>query len=234
MRFHIQDFSDAVIITCGQSGTITRTWTATDSSGNSSSCDQIITVVDTTDPVITCPSDVPIECDESTDPSNTGEATATDNCGTPDITSSDVVTPGACPQEETITRTWTATDSCGNSSSCDQIIIVEDTTAPVISCNAPGTIIPPDAPISFTATAIDNCDTDPTVEIIDFDCFKFTKKGKRIDKTESCEVLVDGDTITILNSGGVNDNIEWTVRATDACGNVEEVTCGVIVVNPAQ
>ncbi len=44
---------------------------------------------------------------------------------------------------------------------------------------------------------------------------------------------MDGDTITILNSGGVGDRIEWTVQATDACGNVEEVTCGVDVDNPA-
>jgi len=216
---------------CPDNYTLTRTWTATDACGNSSSGVQTITVVDTTPPVISLPADVTIECDESADPSNTGTATATDNCDpAPAIAYADVVTPGDCPNEWTITRTWTATDACGNSSSGEQTITVVDTTAPVISCNAPATITPPDAPISFTATATDNCDEDPSVEITGFDCFFFTKKGKRIDKTESCVVEVVGDTITILNTGGVGTHITWTTLATDSCGNFDQVECEVEVV----
>jgi hypothetical protein len=94
----------------------------------------------------------------------------------------------------------------------------------------PATITPPDAPISFTATATDNCDEDPSVEITGFDCFFFTKKGKRIDKTESCVVEVVGDTITILNTGGVGTHITWTTLATDSCGNFDQVECEVEVV----
>jgi hypothetical protein len=109
---------------------------------------------------------------------------------------------------------------------------IEDTTPPVIHCNAPETITPPDAPVSFTATATDNCAGDPSVEIIGYDCFKFTKKGKKIDKTESCIIVVNGDTITIEDSGGVDDNITWTVRATDNSGNVAEDTCSVLVLKP--
>jgi hypothetical protein len=115
-----------------------------------------------------------------------------------------------------------------------QTIEVVDTTGPEIQCNAPVTIRPPDAPVSFTATATDNCADDPPVEIIGYDCFQFTNKGKRIDKTESCIIEVNGDTITVVDSGGVDNNITWTVRANDSCGNVTESTCSVMVVNPVQ
>lgn len=208
--------------------------TVTDRFGESNNCSTTVTILDTTPPeIISCPGNTTIECDESADPANTGTATATDVCDpSPVVTFSDVTTPSTCLEEFTITRTWTATDACGNTSSCVQIISVVDTTPPVIDCNAPANITPPDAPVSFTAVATDNCDDDPSVEITGYDCFKYTKKDKRIDKTESCVVEVAGDTITILDSGGVNDHITWTIRATDSCGNVAERECEVVVVNP--
>ncbi len=209
--------------------------TVTDEEGAPAACTAIVTVVDTISPEITPPDDVTIECDQPTDPSNTGSATATDNCDSaPGITYSDSEVLGDCGTAKTVTRTWTATDASGNSSSATQTIEVEDTTPPIISSNAPDTITPPDAPISFTATATDNCDAPPAVEITGYDCFFFTKKGKRIDKKESCVVSIANDTITILNSGGVGTQIKWTGRATDDCGNVAETTFETIVVNPGK
>jgi Mg-chelatase subunit ChlD len=210
---------------------------AIDEAGNKSEISNVISgkIDDTTAPTLTCPLDMTIECDTSTDPSNTGFATASDNCEpAPTVTYSDVELSGSCPAEKTITRTWTATDDAGNVSSCVQTIEVVDTTAPEISFNAPATIIPPDAPISFTATATDNCDPDPSIVITSYDCFFLTKKGKRIDKTESCVVSIADDTITILDSGGIDTHIEWGSRATDSCGNEAEETFETLVVNPAQ
>lgn len=222
---------------CPDEKQITRTWTAVDDCGNSSSCQQIINVEDSTLPVIACPASVTLECDQPTDPSNTGTATATDNCDAdPTVThSDDIVSDEACPGDNyVITRTWTAEDNCGNVNTCQQVITVQDTTAPLITCNAPATIIPPDAPVTFTATATDNCDESPAVAIVGYDCFKFTKKGKRIDKTESCVAVFSSDTITINDSGGVNDTITWEVRATDCTGNASSAMCSVHVVNPAK
>lgn len=119
-------------------GSIARTWKATDACGNMSTCLQTITVVDTTAPVITCPADVTIECGDSTLPGDTGSATAVDNCDTSVVPTYSDSPAGSCPQ--VITRTWTATDSCGNSSSCVQTITVQDTTAPSVTPPANATV----------------------------------------------------------------------------------------------
>ena len=146
--------------TCPQQLTILRTWTATDACGNTSTCIQTIAVRDNTPPLITCPSNITIQCTDSTIPSNTGSASATDICDpTPSLTYTDVLSLGSCPS--TITRTWRATDDCGNSSTCNQIITLIDTQAPQVIC-------PPDVTISCSdntnpvntgfASGTDNCD----------------------------------------------------------------------------
>ena len=76
---------------CNGTGSITRTWKAEDGCGNTNICNQIIRVIDTEVPIITCPGVVTIQCDDSTAPAATGGmATATDNCtAIPTITSND-------------------------------------------------------------------------------------------------------------------------------------------------
>ena len=185
-----------------------RTWTATDSCGNSTSCTQTITLEDTTPPVITCPLDVTISCTASTLPANTGNPAVTDNCDlSPTVTSNDITITGACPQEYTINRTWTATDDCGNSSTCLQIISVQDTTAPVIICPANVTVqcasqVP--APDTALVTASDDCGpvtitfiSDITLNVICVNRFTITRTYQATDlcgNTSICE-----QTITVFD-----------------------------------
>jgi len=184
--------------TCPQESTISRTWTATDACGNSSTCLQILTIEDTTPPTITdCPSDLTIECDESTDPSNTGLASATDNCDpAPVVTYNDSTIEGACPQEYTITRTWTATDACGNGTNCIQVITVDDSTPPTITdCAADITIEcdeSTDPSNTGLTSATDNCDPTPVVTYSD---------------------------ATVAGGCPQEYTITRTWTATDACGN---------------
>lgn len=79
---------------------------------------------------ITCPPLGKITCGESSDPENTGYPTSSGECD-PSIpatfTYSDSIVPNDCPAERFdcfIIRTWTATDSCGNTASCEQTIDV--------------------------------------------------------------------------------------------------------------
>ncbi|MFQ5657465.1 MAG: FG-GAP-like repeat-containing protein, partial [Candidatus Methylomirabilales bacterium] len=129
------------------------------------------TLVDTAQPTIMCPADVVLECPAPTDPSNTGEATATDPLDpAPVVTFSDVEIPGASPQEKTIIRTWTATNSFGNSISCDQVIEVVDTTLPEVTFQVDvvpefrGNFGVDDAAFRFVGAQVtDACDPNPTI-----------------------------------------------------------------------
>src|SRR5438034_7793240 len=132
-----------------------------------STCVQHISFADSTPPVIACPADKVLACGDSTDPADTGSATATDNCGgTAAITHADAATPANCTGKAGIDRTWKATDACGNMSTCVQHITFVDTTPPMITCpaNKPLQCNASTAPSNTgTATATDNCDTTPTI-----------------------------------------------------------------------
>ncbi|MFW5725601.1 MAG: gliding motility-associated C-terminal domain-containing protein, partial [Bacteroidota bacterium] len=114
---------------------ITRTWIAADHCNNQISHTQLITVVDTSAPVWAqeMPVDVTVDCMEI--PAIPENINATDNCGTDVAVSfAETIVEGDCPGNYTLTRTWTATDNCANTTVHTQLITVSDTQAPQISC----------------------------------------------------------------------------------------------------
>jgi hypothetical protein len=110
---------------CPSAYVLTRTWTATDECGNITTHTQTITVEDNTAPTFneTLPTDETAECD-SADLTNPAVLTASDNCGTADVTFSESTADGSCPNSYILTRIWTATDECGNTTSHTQTITV--------------------------------------------------------------------------------------------------------------
>ncbi len=206
------------------------TLTVTDDENLSNSCEAVVTVNDAEDPVLICSADQTLECEGPTGTNATVGATATDNCDG-SLPTTCVPPSGLFPLGET-SVSCSATDDSGNQGACSSTVTIEDTLPPVIACNSPATIVPPDAPVSFTASAVDQCQGPVATTITGFDCFQFAPNGRRIDKTRSCQVVINGDSITILDSGGVGDIISWTVEASDGNGNVGSTTCEVDVVNP--
>ena len=172
---------------CAGEYILTRTFTATDDCGNSATAQQVITVEDTTAPEFTfVPADYTVEC---SDDMPMEDAAATDNCGTVDVTVMSETTAGDCPGNYTITRTFTATDDCGNQSEAIQTITVEDTTAPELSIPADYTVECSDDIAYDEASAIDNCgeaDIAEVTETIAGDCTGNYTITRAFTATDEC------------------------------------------------
>src|SRR5579885_713322 len=125
-------------------GQTTITWTAKDASGNTATAKQLVTIKDTTPPVIHAPADITQEATSATNNVvDLGNATVTDNGEIKSVTNN-------APSVFTIgktTVTWTAKDASGNSASAIQIVTITDTTAPKIT---------PPKNVVFEATSLNN------------------------------------------------------------------------------
>lgn len=125
------------------------TYTATDHCGNTSTASFTVTVtqccIDA--PLLTCPPSWTACIGTDTNPSTTGMAMAlpgSNVCETPIVSYADhIVSTGPCAGAKHIIRTWTAKDPDNTSltSTCDQVIILADTEAPVVfNCPADITV----------------------------------------------------------------------------------------------
>ena len=154
---------DVAAVDTGTVGTYFVTYTATDLNGNAAApVDRTVSVVDTTDPVITVNAPNPQVIEVGSPYVELG-ATATDNvdpdfAATPnpgDVAAVDTGTVG------TYFVTYTATDLNGNAAApVDRTVSVVDTTDPVITVNAPNPqVIEVGSPyVELGATAVDNYD----------------------------------------------------------------------------
>ncbi|MFM9009030.1 MAG: hypothetical protein ACKORE_10680, partial [Bacteroidota bacterium] len=153
---------------CG--GTITRTFTIKDECNNATTCTQIITINDDISPLIVSgPASQTLGCNPTIPAADISLVSATDNCSGVTISALPDVTTGDC--NRTLTRTYVATDGCGNTTNYVQTFTFKfDTVAPVIVHNTTGVVNgstqdigcnPTSADITAafgTVSASDNCD----------------------------------------------------------------------------
>lgn len=107
-------------------GPTTVAYSATDAHGNTASANQVVTVVDNTAPVISCPANIvvylPLNSTATSMAVTYPAVTATDNCSVPTIGSSPAS--GSVFPMGITTVNATATDAAGNSSSCSFTVTV--------------------------------------------------------------------------------------------------------------
>ena len=189
---------------------VTRTWTAVDECGNSSTASQTINSQDNEPPTISgiiplmtvdCPFDSTYQY---------GNPIIIDDCDDElDIVFEDTLIPGDCPNEFTMRRIWIVTDDCGNSVTARQIIQVVDNEAPTFGC------VP--AEMTISCDSLDNFILDNRIDI----CL-----------SDNCDndVELDLDVVEIPGSCTGNKIIVRTWIAEDACGNrataVQTITIG--------
>ena len=191
------------------------TFTATDVCGNQSAYNMTITVVDVTAPVCTvCPADTTVSCEAVPDPADPATFTVEEDCGTIEIELVQNDTTGT-PCDYYVTRVWTFTDDCGNTSDHTQTLTVEDLTPPQIPAGLPAldydcTFEVPRDTLAIVDTLVysDNC-TDFTDIMVSYE-----------------DLVVSGDS---TSNEFVLERI-WTY--TDQCGNVSMTTQEIVVDEP--
>ncbi|WP_211242160.1 T9SS type A sorting domain-containing protein [Pontimicrobium aquaticum] len=193
---------------CGNTGRVTVTFTVTDNCGLSSSTSAEFRIVDTTAPNMRIPSDYYTTYDEKCEYDispygDAGMAQAWDACGEVDVTYTDETDKGSCVT--IVTRTWKATDDCGNVTTDVQKITIEDTMAPVYTGNVG----------QFNLSNVDACEP-PAAPSLDDIAAQFSDNcGSAI------ATLVD--TITISDS-----TCDWAVQFVyeikDKCDNIYDGT----------
>lgn len=155
-------------------GVTVVTWTATDTLGRIASCSQRITVVatgDTQPPSLTAPPNVVVDtnsCGQIIGETGLGSPTATDNCGTVNISRTGVPAGNFFPTGTT-TITYTATDVAGNTTTATQTVTVLENPAIPPTITAPADLSFNTGPTATScgvfvsdavlgnATASDNC-----------------------------------------------------------------------------
>ncbi len=145
--------------------TIIRSWSVNDGCGNIVTASQTINVEDTGLPSFDIPADTMVNCGTPIDTLTLGSySNVADNCSSVlNITLSNIVNNGICPQAKTILRTWTVTDPCLNAVSKTQTITIVDTIPPTavfpadltVDCANVGNINITGVPTMVS----DNCDT---------------------------------------------------------------------------
>ncbi|HXD30977.1 MAG TPA: HYR domain-containing protein [Pyrinomonadaceae bacterium] len=220
---------------------ITRTYTATDGAGLMASDSQTITVIDNTQPSITCPANITVNAIPGTCSATVNfTIMASDNCSVPMVVSSPAS--GSVFSVGTTTVVATATDAAGNSRSCSFTVTVKDIGAPVITLNGQTiSLWPPNHKYStvkvtdLVASASDLCD--PGVNINSVVIAKVTSdepNNSAGDGNTTNDIVIAANCKSVqLRSErmGGSDGRVYTItfQVTDASGNVATATAKVTV-----
>jgi gliding motility-associated-like protein len=190
-------------------GTTAVTYTATDNSGNTSTCSFKVIVNDTSVPVFSnCPTNIALNGDVNCQANATWTTpSVVDDCT---FTMTSTHASGGSFPIGTTTVTYTAVDESGNSSTCSFTVTVEDVHAPVIT----------GCPSTITLSAGPDCRASATWTPPQFaDCSPFQVTSSHVPGTS----FPLGTTIvayTVTDEHGLSSNCTFDVIVDDKTGPV--------------
>ena len=204
---------------CGATGDVAVTFTFTDNCGTVLTTDAIITIEDTTPPTINCIGDLNLDCgmdlaqiEEWLD----NNATATDVCGTPEITNDWNGFMPDCGQSGQTLVIFTATDECGLTSTCESFVTIVDPNAYQVLCPSDLEVDLDDPNLLNTVnTWLELATTDDPCYDVDF---TVTNDFDPNDLDVPCDYLSISVTFSAVNACGVEKSCTAQIVASQSIG----------------
>lgn len=202
-------------------GTTTVRWLIQDVNGNFTYCTSTVTVEDDEAPSITCPADVVASNDNGncTAALTISSPTTTDNCSVASVSNDYNNTSDASDTYPvgTTTVTWTVTDIHGNSSTCTQLVTVEDTETPAAICKNATVQLDATGNGSISVADIDNGSSDNCgIASMSLDNSSFGCSDVGVNTVTLTVTDIHGNSSTCTASVTVEDN----VAPTAICQNI--------------
>jgi len=223
-------FKDTRVEECEGNIQILRKWTVVDAcNGLDTSAFQVISIRDTTPPVLTCPDTIPAIVDAGTCSSTVTfpAAVVSDACSGARVIietafgridgnggTLDWIPIGYHPV------TYTAIDSCDNRISCTAVVHVEDRTAPIAACGFVN-----DVSLRANGTVVVNASVFDDGSRDGCSGFQVDLKVQRVGDTLD---FADFVTFYCTDAG---DTVDVNLRVTDLSENVDECIARIVITN---
>ena len=212
---------------------VTRSYTISDDAipANDSTLLQIIRVEENVSPTFDPPADVTLDCSSDLGDTNLVGTISNfmDNCSSApqSVTFSDTIVSSTCPGNQTIDRTYTVTDSCGNSSTGVQVITLIDTIAPVAVCANISVYLDPIGEVNIQAEMLDggssdNCTPD---SLLVFRIIGSAFDGCNGVNLTSMRMLEVGDGCGLFDTCTAMVTVLDTIAPTLSCPPDSMITC---------
>ena len=218
------DFTD-FSFSCGQTGSISVTFTAADDCGNKSTTTATFTIKDTTPPTITTNAkNLAVTCDGKGNQAafedwlnRGGGAAVSDNCGSVTWSYRLGSESKDCGTTSSKAVTFIAKDACGNESETTATFTINDATAPTITKSAN----------DLTVVCKDQS------SVNEIRAWLSAQGGA--SATDACgEVVWSNDYKGSVDECGAEGTTQIIFTATDACGNSSTTTASLTIEKPTQ